>query len=42
MKKQKEEHEKHVEEGWLENDKIKMEEYDMRMSKRMEELFHRK
>ncbi len=42
MKKQRLEMEKDIEEGWIENDKVKMEEYDQRMQQRAEEVHHRK
>jgi len=31
-----------IDEGWVENDKVKMEDYDQRMNTRMEEMFKRK
>ena len=42
LKKRKEEIDKQVEEGWVENDKIKMEDYDRKMQERLEEMYKRK
>ena len=42
LKKRRLEQEKAVEEGWLQNDVAKMEEYDKRMQDRMEEMYKRK
>ena len=42
LKKRRDEQDKAIEEGWLENDRVKMEEYDRRMQERLEELHARK
>lgn len=42
LKKRRLEQDKAVEEGWLQNDVAKMEEYDKRMQDRMEEMYKRK
>jgi hypothetical protein len=42
LKKRRLEQDKAVEEGWLQNDVAKMEEYDKRMQERMEEMYKRK
>ena len=42
LKKRREEHDRAIEEGWIENDKVKMEDYDLRMQSRMEEMLTRK
>lgn len=42
LKKQREALDRGIEEGWLENDKLKMEEYDLRMQARAEEAARRK
>lgn len=42
LKKQRAQQEKAIEEGWLENDMIKMADYDERMQVRIEELHKRK
>jgi uncharacterized coiled-coil protein SlyX len=42
LKKRRAEQEKHLEEGWLQNDIVKMEEYDKRMQERLEDLYKRK
>ena len=42
LKKRRMEQDKAVEEGWLQNDVAKMEEYDKRMQDRMEEMYMRK
>lgn len=42
LKKVKQQQDKAIEEGWLENDRIKMEEYDRRMQERAEQLQDRK
>ena len=38
----KAEHTRAIETGWLENDRLKMEEYDLRMTLRQEEVLRRK
>jgi len=40
--KRRQEQDKAVEEGWVDNDRLKMEEYDTRMNSRMEQMFKRK
>ncbi len=42
LKKRREEIDKHVEEGWVENDKLKMEDYDRKMQERLEDMYKRK
>ncbi len=42
LKKRRKEQEVAIDEGWAENDKVKMEDYDKRMLERMEELYKRK
>ncbi len=42
MRKQREQLDRAIDEGWLENDKLKMEEYDARMQERAEEAAIRK
>jgi hypothetical protein len=42
LKKRRDEQDKAIDEGWLENDKVKMDEYDRRMQERLEELHARK
>ena len=42
MRKQREQLDRAIDEGWLENDKLKMEEYDARMQERAEEAAKRK
>jgi hypothetical protein len=42
LKKRRLEQDKAIEEGWLQNDVAKMEEYDKRMQDRMEEMYKRK
>ena len=42
LKKRRLEQDKAVEEGWMQNDVAKMEEYDKRMQDRMEEMYKRK
>ena len=42
LKKRRKEQERAVEEGWVENDKVKMDDYDKRMLERMEEMYKRK
>jgi hypothetical protein len=42
LKKRRLEQDKAVEEGWLQNDVAKMEEYDKRMQDRIEEMYKRK
>ena len=42
LKKKRDEQDRQIEEGWIENDKIKMEDYDARMQKRLEEQYRRK
>lgn len=42
LKKRRVEQDKQLEEGWLQNDIVKMEEYDKRMQERLEELYKRK
>jgi hypothetical protein len=42
LKKRRLEQDKAIEEGWLQNDVAKMEEYDKRMQERMEEMYKRK
>jgi hypothetical protein len=42
LKKRREDQDKAIEEGWLENDKLKMDEYDKRMEERLQELHARK
>ena len=42
LKKRRLEQDKAVEEGWLQNDVAKMEEYDKRMQERLEEMYKRK
>ena len=42
LKKRKQEIDRQVEEGWLENDRLKMEDYDRNMQERLEELYKRK
>ena len=36
------EHDRQVEEGWVENDKLKMDDYDRKMHERLEEMYKRK
>ncbi len=36
------EQDKQLEEGWIQNDAVKMEEYDKRMQERLEEMYKRK
>ena len=42
IKKMRAQQEQAIDEGWVENDKVKMEDYDQRMNTRMEEMFKRK
>jgi hypothetical protein len=42
LKKRRLEQDKAVEEGWIQNDIVKMEEYDKRMQERLEEMYKRK
>ncbi len=42
LKKRREELDKQVEEGWVENDKLKMEDYDRKMQERLQEMYKRK
>jgi hypothetical protein len=42
LRKQREQLDRAIDEGWLENDKLKMEEYDARMQERAEEAAIRK
>jgi len=42
LRKQREQLDRAIDEGWLENDKLKMEEYDARMQERAEEAAKRK
>jgi len=42
LKKRREEQDKAIEEGWMENDRVKMDEYDKRMEERLAELHARK
>ena len=42
LKKRRAEQDKQLEEGWLQNDIVKMEEYDKRMQEQLEELYKRK
>ena len=42
LKKRRAEQDKQLDEGWLQNDIVKMEEYDKRMQERLEDLYKRK
>ena len=42
LKQRRKEHDIHVEEGWVENDKLKMEDYDRKMHERLEQMYKRK
>ena len=42
LKKQRKEQDRAIEAGWLENDRLKLEEYDTRMQSRIEEAHRRK
>jgi hypothetical protein len=42
LKMRRKEHDKQVEEGWVENDKLKMEDYDRKMHERLEQMYKRK
>jgi hypothetical protein len=42
LKKRREEQDRAIEEGWVENDKLKMEDYDRRMQTRLEDMYKRK
>ena len=42
MKKRRKEQEKQVEDGWVDNDKLKMEDYDRKMHERLQEMYKRK
>ena len=42
LKMRRKEHDRQVEEGWVENDKLKMDDYDRKMHERLEEMYKRK
>ena len=42
LKKRRKDQEKQVEEGWVDNDKLKMEDYDRKMHERLQEMYKRK
>ena len=42
LKRRKKEHDNNVEEGWVENDKLKMEDYDRQMHDRHQQMYQRK
>lgn len=39
LKKRRKEHDKQIEEGWVENEKIKMDDYDRKMQERLEQMY---
>ncbi len=42
LKRRRKEHDNQVEEGWVENDKLKMEDYDRQMHDRLQQMYQRK